>query len=209
MFETPENKIHKNVPNDVFFDASKYPYYDKLNFVIYQYEEQEKSTHIRLNSKRNEMYLYILMFIAVTVAEIFFLSLRSQISIHYPGAWGIWIGFMVAGFLFVKSAFGLIERIFEFNVNNETPAFLNYKAKNRIFTIRSEQRFCVEQISSLKNMLKEIEAETDMNEKMKSRYSEIVYIDRRAEQKVFTVFEKHKIICNIVAIGFVVFLVVM
>ena len=94
----------------------------------------------------------------------------------------------------------MIEKIFKFNVNNETLAFMKYKAKRRIFTIKAEQRYYMEQISNLKNVLMEVQA--GLSVEVKNSYKEVVYIERRAEYKIFTLFENNKIICNIIAICF-------
>ena len=204
MFEITEDKTQKNVLDDNFYDASKYLNYDKFNFVIYQYEEQEKSTKERLNSKRDGMYLSIFIFLVASVPELFFLYLGSEFSIFYPGAFGVWIAFIIVGIVFVKSIFRMIENIFEFHVNNETSAFMSYKVKKGIFTIKAEQRYCREQISNLKNAIKELQA--GLNTEVLNQYKEVKYIERRADQKAFTFFEDHKIISNIMIIIFVIFL---
>lgn len=206
MFESTEDRLQKDTVESSFHDASKYPLINKINFVIYQYEEQEKGTNTRLNHKRNEMYLSILIFCLISIAESFFLSLKSEYSIFYPGVWGIWIAFIVVGIAFIKSGIWMIEKIFEFNVNNETLAFMKYKAKRGIFTLKAEQRYCMEQISNLKNALIEIQA--GLNAELLNQYKEVAYVERRAEYKVFTFFDENKIICNILAILFVVILIV-
>ena len=203
MFETEEEKTQINVLDNNFYEASKYSNYDKYNFVIYQYEVQEKSIKERLNSKRNGMYLSIFLFMVAFVPEVFFLYLASEISIFYPGAFGVCIAFMLVGIVFIKSIFRMIENIFEFHVNNETLAFMNYKEKKGIFTMKAEQRYCREQISNLKNAIMELEAG------LNTQYKEVKYIERRADQKAFTFFEDHKIISNIVIILFAIFQMIM
>lgn len=203
MFESTEDRIQKDTIESRFHDASKYPLINKINFVIYQYEEQEKGTNIRLNHKRNEMYLSILIFCLISIAESFFLSLKSEYSIFYPGVWGIWIAFIVVGIAVIKSGIWMIEKIFEFNVNNETLAFMKYKAKRGIFTLKAEQRYCREQISNLKDVIMKIE--TGLDEDIVNEYKNVAYIERRADHKVFSFFENHKIICNIVIIIVIMF----
>ena len=198
MFETEEEKTQINVLDDNFYEASKYSNYDKYNFVIYQYEVQEKSIKERLNSKRNGMYLSIFLFMVAFIPEVFFLYLASEISIFYPGALGVCIAFMLVGIVFIKSIFRMIENIFEFHVNNESLAFMNYKEKKGIFTMKAEQRYCREQISNLKNAIMELEAG------LNTQYKEVKYIERRADQKAFTFFEDHKIISNIMVILFAI-----
>lgn len=206
MFESTEDRMQKDIAEDSFHDASNYPLINKINFVIYQYEEQEKGTNIKLNHKRDEMYLSILIFGLISIAEFFFLSLKSKYSIFFPGVWGIWIAFIVVGIAFIKSGIWMIEKIFEFNVNNETLAFMKYKVKRGIFTLKAEQRYCTEQISNLKNTLIEIQA--GLSAEMLNQYKEVAYVERRAEYKVFTFFDENKIIFNILAILFVVILIV-
>lgn len=203
MFETEEEKTQINVLDDNFYDTRKYSNYDKFHFVIYQYEEQEKSIKERLNSKRNGMYLSIFFFLVAFVPELFFLYLASEISIFDPGAFGVGIAFILVGVVFMKSIFRMIENIFEFHVNNETLAFMNYKAKKGIFTMKAEQRHCREQISNLKNAIMELEAG------LYTEYKEVKYIERRADQKAFTFFEDHKIISNTMIILFSLFQMMM
>lgn len=47
-----------------------------------------------------------------------------------------------------------------------------------------------------------MEVQAGLSVEVKNSYKEVVYIERRAEYKIFTLFENNKIICNIIATCF-------
>ncbi|MBQ4521404.1 MAG: hypothetical protein IJA10_00420 [Lachnospiraceae bacterium] len=184
----------KNVDGDHFIDLSEHPkksLLDRIHFVLCQYEEQEKYIETRLDNKGRAMYLSMILFIVAVIAEIYFYSMKS---IYGPDPIGT-TAFAAFSVVFWKCCFYMIENIFEFNVHNETLCFLKYKAQKGIFTIKSEQRYCKEQISYLKELCREIE--TTFHEDMIEQYKNVKYKERRAEEKVFTFFDDNKLICYI------------
>lgn len=198
MMEWTKDNLESNEINDIFYNISMHPLMNKIDFVVFQYEEQEKGINIKLKNKRDEMIIAVIIFFVVFILEIIFLILKSKISIYFPGVWGIWIGFIVTGITFVKKTFVMIEKVYEFNINNETPAFMKYVMNKGIFTLKAEQRYCKKQISDLNRMLMEIQKGIPMEREIS--LDEVDYVERRSEPKVFDFYERYKILVNIIAI---------
>lgn len=193
--QSTEEIQFKNVDGDNFIDLSEHrksSLLNRIHFVLCQYEDQEKYIETRLDIKGRVMYLSIILFVVAVIAEIYFFSMKSI----YDGPDPIGtIIFAMSNVMFWKCCFYMVENIFDFNVHNETLCFLKYKAKKGIFTIKSEQRYCKEQISYLEELCREIE--NSFHEEMIEQYKNVEYKERRAEEKVFTFFEDNKLICNI------------
>ena len=199
--ETKEDITQKNVVDDNFQQVSEYQkksLLDKINFILYEYEEQEKSISNKLNNLRSTMYLYIIAFVVIGLVDLYFTILLNEYSVFFPGAWGTLILKILVSIAMWKFGFHMIEHIYEYNVHNETLCFINYKTKHGIFTLKAEVRFCNEQILGLKDLVTEINISFD--EGMQRQYKDLEYKERRADQNVFPLFRKHKLIFNVVAV---------
>ena len=63
--EWTKDNLESNEINDTFYDISMHPLMNKIDFVVFQYEEQEKGINIKLKNKRDEMIIAVIIFFVV------------------------------------------------------------------------------------------------------------------------------------------------
>ena len=120
------------------------------------------------------------------------------------GSWEIWVAVISLFIASCKSIFNLVEKIFEYNVHNETSAFIWYKNIETIFTLKDEKRFCLQQIERLENYSSEInEGCTEGDYKF---YNSIEYIEKRADNNIFPYFRGNEVIIYVILV--VIFLII-
>lgn len=103
MYEsTNEDNNQKSVVGDVFCDARNNPLINKINYAIYQYEEQEKGINNRLLSKKADLYMAIAIFMLISILEIIFFVLKNQYPLFSAVAMETYITFMIISFRFIK-----------------------------------------------------------------------------------------------------------
>lgn len=190
---TPE----QNIQEEKAYLARKESITESLTLTLDLYMSQYNGIPSRIDKRKTEMIAAIIVFAILTAVDSFLTFLLSTPGGYLlSSAWEIWA---VCIFLYIaswKSGFKMVEKIFEFNIQNETVSFQKYKEKYNVYTIRDEQRYCNNKINETKAKLSELS--NLQYPASLTVYADYSYVEKRADTYTFDWFHDNQMLCYII-----------
>lgn len=187
----------KNIQEEEAYLAKKNSITQSLTLTLDTYKSQFGSIPTRIDKRKTEMLAAIIVFTIILVVDGFFtLLFKSPGGFILGSAWEIWA---VCIFLYIalwKSGFKMVEKIFEFNIQNETLSFQKYKEKYNVYTLRDEQRYCKYKIDEIETKIFELsnmQYPTSLEP-----YAQYCYVEKRADTYTFDLFRNNQVLCYII-----------
>lgn len=201
---TPE----QNTQEEKDYLARKESITESLMLTLDLYMSQYNGIPTRINKRKTEMIVAIIVFTIITVVDSFLSFLLSTPEASVLGfAWEIWAACIFLYIASWKSGFKMVEKIFEFNIQNETLSFKKYKEKYNVYTLRDEQRYCKVKINETKTKISELsnmQYPTSL-----AVYADYSYVEKRADTYTFDWFHDNQVLCYIImGVLFVVFILI-
>lgn len=176
---------------------------EDIDLIIYGYQTQTKSIPKRIGYLREKVYGAIVATSIVVILDLilyFYMTMPAGTLLAYTVEF--WVACIFIYGILVASIYSLVGRIYDYHTNKETSAFMKFKLKHGIFTLKDEERFCFKKIKELKGVLEEIKTRTEL-EDIKENY-QIEYIEKRADNIIMNCFDekriRHLVLINIVLI---------
>lgn len=178
---------------------------DKLGLILEEYQDQKQGVEAKIKKMHSDMYVAIVIFLAVFLIDAFFTFLLKQ-----PGGsllaftWEMWVACVAVFIAMWKSGINMLKKIAEYHIHNETGVLRNYRIKHGVFTLKDEGRYCETKAKETQKLLAEVMALT--KEDSYDSYYEIQYMEKRADTRVFGVFDDYAVLWYILMA--VVFLII-
>ncbi|MBQ4058127.1 MAG: hypothetical protein IJD40_04250 [Lachnospiraceae bacterium] len=199
---TPE----QNTQEEKAYLARKESITESLTLTLDSYVSQFNNIPSRINKRKTEMIVAIIVFTIITVIDGFLTFLLSTPEgVVLVLAWEIWAACIFLYIASWKLGFKMVEKIFEFNIQNETLSFQKYKEKYNVYTLRDEQRYCKDKINETKTKISELS--NLQYPASLAVYADYSYMEKRADTYTFDWFRDNQILCYIImGVLFVIFI---
>ncbi len=171
-----------------------------MDFVMLQYERQIESIHVRMRNKSSKIPSAVIVVILLIVVEILVFSFRKFFVFNIAPALKGLLYFIYAyfGFLLFYNCILLIAYISDFYINKKAKLFSRMIAKKNVFTLLDELSDCMNKMSELKSITKDIS--TDMDKTTFENIMQIDYKKKYADDFILSNIKDNKLLVYIICI---------